>query len=542
MEQYTLKSALLFLKPYMRPYKKYFITFYIGWLAETVIAVVLPKLFGKMLDAMIYQKSMTGFLKISGEAILLSLFSSILYYWIYTKHHYLIVMFAFQIKMDIFRKYFKLRPADLKKMKIGEVMAVMQDYPVECVHFMIRGVIHQVNRLISMAVLVFFSFKIHIAAGFMMVMLSGICGGITIYVGKRSKEASMIQKEQYGGYVSWLYEMIENFLSIRLLSMQKMVKAKFAASSSEMFQQRNRINLLQALSEQVLKGLVLLSQLSIFAVSVYLLKEKIMTIGTFTVLLTYFSMMTQEITSINQNWNDAQVRVGYIRKIQEFMNHPDEEDGGTIQMEHCRGQIEINNLYFSYGSRQIYEHFSLQIHPGEKVAITGNSGCGKSTLTELLIGMVKADSGEIKMDGMEIGAYSLKTLRSRIGIMFQDSFVMDGSLKENLLLAHPKASDMQLRDAIRASGMEDYVDEWAEGMDTRIGDILSGGQKQRMAMAQLYLRQPDMIILDEPTSALDGAAEKRIVSKCMELFGDKTMIIITHSRQVEEMCDRVIRM
>ncbi len=541
MEKYTLKSAMLFLKPYISAYKKQFIAFYVGWLAETVISVLFPKLFGRMLDEMIYQKDIAAFFKISGVAIFLSLFSGALFYWIYAQHHYLIVMFAFQMKMDIFRKFFRMRPADLKKMKTGEVMAVMQDYPAECVHFLIRGVIHQINHFIILAALMLFSFQIHFIAGLMMVVLSGVCGGITIFAGKRSKEASIRQKEQYGEYIGWLYEMIENFLSIRLLSMQKKVKAKFDASSSKMFRQRNRMNLAQAISEQAIKGLFLLSQLSIFAVSVYLIQEKIITIGTFTVLLTYFSMMAQKITLINQSWNDAQSRIGTIRKIQEFMSYSDETDSGALQMEHCRGQVEINNLCFSYGSERIFDNFSLHIRPGEKVAITGDSGCGKSTLAELLIGMVKADSGEVKIDGNAVGEYSLKSLRDEIGMMFQDAFVMDGSLKENLLLAYQKASDKQLKDVISAVGLEQYVKEWPDGMDTKIGDILSGGQKQRLALAQLCLRRPGLIILDEPTSALDAAEEERMISKCMGLFIDKTMIMITHSSRVEAMCDKCVR-
>lgn len=534
-------SAMHFLKPYIRPYWKYFIAFYIGWLVDTVIVVLIPKLFGIMLDEMIYRKDAAEFFKISGVVVFLSLGSCALYYWIYAQHHYLMVMFTFQIKIAVFHKFFRMRSIDLKKAKLGEIMSIMQDYPVECMHFLIRGVIHQINNFIMIVILILFSFKIHFAAGFMMIFLSGICGGITIFSGKRSKEASIVQKEQYGGYISWLYEMIENFLSIRLLSMQETVKTKFDDFSREMFRQRDRMNLLQTLSEQVIKGLFLLSQLSIFAAAVYLIRGKIITVGTFTVLLTYFSMMTKTIVNINRGWHDAQTRIGYIRKIQEFMSYPDETDSGTLEMKQCTGKIEMNHINFSYGSGPVFENFSLQIDSGEKVAVTGDSGCGKSTLTELLAGMIKADSGEIRMDGAEIGGYSLKSLRNEIGIMFQDPFVMEGSLKENLLLANRKASDIQLHNVIRDSGLEAYVKDWTNGMDTQIGDILSGGQKQRLALAQLCLRQPNVIILDEPTSALDAAAEREIISRCMELFRDKTMIIVTHRSQVEELCDRVVR-
>ena len=538
---YTLKDAFRFLKPYMHSYQKYFVAFYIGWLAETMIVVLIPKLFGIMLDQIIYQRDMTEFFKVSGVVVFLSLYSCILYFWLYAKHHYLMVMFPFGIKIKAFEKFFQMSPADLKKLKHGEVMAVIQEYPSECMHFLIRGMIHQANNFIIIAFLLLFSFKTHFMAGVMMTVLSGICGGITIFSGSKSKEASIAQKEQYGKYVSWLYEMIENFLSIRFLSMQKTVKTKFDHFSAEIFRQKDRMNLLQTLSEQMIKGLFLISQLSIFAVSVYLIKESVITIGAFTVLMAYFSMITAKIIDINQKWNDAQTRVGFIRKIQEFMEHPDEADNGKLQMERGPGKIELNNVCFSYGSKQILQNFSLQVNPGEKIAVTGSSGCGKSTLTELLTGMIKADRGEIKIDGIEIGEYSLKSLRKEIGIMFQDAFVLEGSLKENLLLSNKNAVEAQLYHVIRDLGLEDYMKDWPDGMDTQIGGLLSGGQKQRLALCQLWLQNPNIIILDEPTAALDEAAETDIISKCMDLFRDKTMIIVTHRRQTAELCDRVVR-
>lgn len=541
MEKFTIGKGLLFLQKYIRPYRKHFAAFYGGWLVETIIAVLLPKLLGVMLDEIVYRQDVAGFMKVSGIAAIISIYSCILYYWLYAQHHYLMIMFTFHIKVDVFEKFMKIEPLRLKRFRTGEVIALIQEYPAECMHFLIRGVIHQINNFVIIAAVLVFSFRLSAAAGAAMAVLSGLCGIVTFCAGKSSGRASVRQRDEYGRYIGWLYEILENSVTIKLLGAQDLIRAKFERYSEKLFREKDRMSITQSLSGQVIKGVFLIARLAVLGTAVYMTAKDSLTIGSFTVIITYFNKLTGTLTDINQKWTDAQTRAGYIKKLHEFMECPDEEDTGKLVMEQCRGDIRIRNMKFSYGEKEVFRNFNLHITSGEKVAVTGASGSGKSTLAELLTGMLKPERGTIQIDGNGIEEYTLRSLRSRIGILWQDALIIEGSLKDNLLLADSRASDRQMWSALWESELGDYAEGLENGIDTVISGTLSGGQKQRLAIAQLCLRNPDIIIFDEPTAALDDETEYRLIEHWRKLFKNKTLIVITHRPKPLELCDRVIR-
>lgn len=541
MEKFTIGKGLLFLQKYIRPYRKHFAAFYGGWLVETIIAVLLPKLLGIMLDEIVYRQDVAEFMKVSGIAAIISIYSCILYYWLYAQHHYLMIMFTFHIKVDVFEKFMKIEPLRLKRFRTGEVIALIQEYPAECMHFLIRGVIHQINNFVIIAAVLVFSFRLSAVAGAAMAMLSGLCGIVTFCAGKSSGRASVRQRDEYGRYIGWLYEILENSVTVKLLGAQDLIRAKFERYSEKLFREKDRMSITKSLSGQVIKGVFLIARLAVLGTAVYMTAKDSLTIGSFTVIITYFNKLTGTLTDINQKWTDAQTRAGYIKKLHEFMECPDEEDTGKLVMEHCRGDIRIRNMKFSYGEKEVFRNFNLHITFGEKVAVTGASGSGKSTLAELMTGMLKPERGTIQIDGNRIEEYTLRSLRSRIGILWQDALIIEGSLKDNLLLADSRASDRQMWRALWESELGDYAERLENGIDTVISGTLSGGQKQRLAIAQLCLRNPDIIIFDEPTAALDDETEYRLIEHWRKLFKDKTLIVITHRPKPLELCDRVIR-
>lgn len=542
MQKFTVKDAIGFLMKYVHPYKKHFFAFYAGWLLETVVSIFIPKILGIMLDTIVYQQNIADFLKASLVVVLLMVYSCILYYWLYAQHHYLMIMFTFQIKIAVFEKFLKLHPKKRQELSTGEIMAVIQDYPAECMHFLIRGVIHQINNFIIIAVLLVFSFRMNLLLGSLMVCLAFGCGVITILFGKQSKASSVKEQKVYGKYIGWLYEILENFISIRLMGAQKSVEDKYYSYSKNLFKEKNRMNLFQEGSDQIIKGVILISELCIFALSAYLMEGNMLSIGAFTVVLAYFNRLSNTVTDINQKWNDAQTRAGFIEKICDFLKLPDEADRGKKTMGYCHGEIQIENLQFSYGMNQIFHDFCLHIKAKEKIGIVGASGCGKSTLADLLTGLLKPDAGKIEIDGVNIKEYSLKSLRSKVGIMYQDALFVDGSIRENLLFGKKNASKAEMMEALKNAGLQKYINDLPEGLDSHTCNEMSGGQKQRLAIARIILEDPDIIILDEPTSALDSGMEQRIMAGLIELFQDKTMIIITHRRETAELCDRVIRL
>lgn len=544
MDSFSIWEAVSFLKKYIKPYIKHFIAFYAGWLVETIAVILTPKMLGIMLDQIIYQQDLMGFFKVSLVVVFLSVFSCILYYWIYAQHHYLMIMYTFGIKVDVLEQFMEIEPEILSSLSAGELISLIQEYPPECMHFLVRGFIHQINNVIIVGTILILSFKIHVIIGILMLLLSIVCAGTSIFFGRKNKNASIRQRKVYGNYIGWLYEVIENAADICFLNAQDTMKQKYKDFSNKMFSEQNKMHLFQDISEQVIKGIFLVVQIGIFFMAAFLTGKGALTVGAFTVIVTYFNKLTSTIIEFNQQWNDAQTRAGYVQKIKEFMEYPKEKDDGKQEFTDCLGEINIQHMKFSYGQKNIYKDFSMDVKSNEKVAIVGESGIGKSTLADLLVGLLEPDAGKIMVDGVEIENYTKKSLRKHMGILFQESLIFEGSLKDNLMLGNPKASEKEIWHAVRCADLEKCIADLPEGLDTWIGNEgvkLSGGQKQRLAIAQICLRNPKIIILDEPTSALDHESEEKIIQNWKEVFKDKTVIVITHRKKPLELCQQIIK-
>lgn len=544
MDSFSIWEAVSFLKKYIKPYIKHFIAFYAGWLVETIAVILTPKMLGIMLDQIIYQQDLMGFFKVSLVVVFLSVFSCILYYWIYAQHHYLMIMYTFGIKVDVLEQFMEIEPEILSSLSAGELISLIQEYPSECMHFLIRGFIHQINNVIIVGAILILSFRINVIIGILMLLLSIVCAGTSIFFGRKNKNASIRQRRVYGDYIGWLYEVIENAADICLLNAQDTMKQKYKDFSNKMFLEQNKMHLFQDISEQVIKGIFLVAQIGIFFMAAFLSGKGAFTVGAFTVIVTYFNKLTSTIIEFNQQWNDAQTRAGYVQKIKEFMEYPKEKDDGKQEFTDCLGEINIQHMKFSYGQKNIYKDFSMDVKSNEKVAIVGESGIGKSTLADLLVGLLETDAGKIMVDGVEIENYTKKSLRKHMGILFQESLIFEGSLKDNLMLGNPKAQETEIWHAVRCADLEKCIADLPEGLDTWIGNEgvkLSGGQKQRLAIAQICLRNPKIIILDEPTSALDHESEEKIIQNWKEVFKDKTVIVITHRKKPLELCQQIIK-
>ncbi|MBX9809128.1 ABC transporter ATP-binding protein/permease [Candidatus Gracilibacteria bacterium] len=208
--------------------------------------------------------------------------------------------------------------------------------------------------------------------------------------------------------------------------------------------------------------------------------------------------------------------------------------------------IEIQNISYGYSSKKIFEDFSLIIEKGKKIALVGASGGGKTTLIKLIAGYLRPESGSISILGNELGNTALKTYYPHIGYLTQDPAVFDATIRDNLLSAigdkNSKNSDKKLIEALKLAHCE-FVFDLEKGLDTEIGERgvrLSGGQKQRIAIAKIFLKDPEIILLDEPTSALDSFSEEAITIALDELFKGRTVIIVAHRLQTVRKADDII--
>ncbi|NMA93837.1 MAG: ATP-binding cassette domain-containing protein [Clostridiales bacterium] len=207
--------------------------------------------------------------------------------------------------------------------------------------------------------------------------------------------------------------------------------------------------------------------------------------------------------------------------------------------------IEIENLSFAYGEQAILKDFNLKIAPGEILGIQGESGCGKSTLLKLIMRFWSADMGEIRLCGVPIENINTQSLWNNIGYMTQNTEFFEGTIRDNLLIAKPNASDGKMKAALEKASILDFVESLEHGMDTRLtelGDNFSAGERQRFGLARCFLEDAGILLLDEPTSNLDVLNENIILSALKEYQAGRTIIMVSHRESSLKICDRIIQM
>ena len=205
--------------------------------------------------------------------------------------------------------------------------------------------------------------------------------------------------------------------------------------------------------------------------------------------------------------------------------------------------IDFENVNFEYENNvPVLKNLSLHVDKGETIALVGNSGGGKSTIVNLIPRFYDIKSGAIKFDGTDIKNFDISSLRDNISFVFQDNFLFSGSIRENILMGKPEATDDELQNVIKMAHLDEFLSTLEEGIDTYVGErgaSLSGGQRQRVAIARAMIKNAPIVILDEATSALDNESEA-IVQKALDnLMQNKTVFVIAHRLSTISNADRI---
>jgi len=277
----------------------------------------------------------------------------------------------------------------------------------------------------------------------------------------------------------------------------------------------------------------------------YLINSGSMTAGSFASFVTSLLLLYKPVKTLGNTLTGIQnIFVAMGRIFELFDLEPEIKDcANPKELKGFNKSIDFCDVNFEYiENHPVLKNFSLSVSKNETLAIVGNSGGGKSTLVNLLPRFYDIKSGSIKIDGVDIREYSLKSLRSNISMVFQDNFLYTGTVLENIMMGNPDASKEELELAIHSAHLEEVIKELPDGIDTLLGErglTLSGGQRQRVAIARAMLRNAPIVILDEATSALDNESEA-IVQKAMDnLMKDRTVFIIAHRLSTIKNANRI---
>ena len=235
-----------------------------------------------------------------------------------------------------------------------------------------------------------------------------------------------------------------------------------------------------------------------------------------------------------------------LDRTEEIMNMDPEDDANerNIILEKINGDIVFDNVSFYYEEgKDVLKNISFNAKPGTVTALVGTSGSGKSTIAGLAASFLNPQAGKILIDGNDITKVSLNSYRSHLGVVLQDDFLFEGSIKENILFPRPDANKEQLLNAVRAAHVNEFTDRFEDGLETVIGERgvkLSGGQRQRIAIARALLADPKILLLDEATSNLDTESETYIQESLKELMKGRTTLVIAHRLSTIRQADQIL--
>jgi ATP-binding cassette subfamily B protein len=281
----------------------------------------------------------------------------------------------------------------------------------------------------------------------------------------------------------------------------------------------------------------------------YLVLQHQMTVGMLLAFNTYLVLLTGPLQSIG--WFVVQFqralvssrRIGSVLQIEAKVADPPTEE--VVPLPAGKGAIGFHDIGFSYASapRPVLDGFELDIEGGSVVALVGPTGSGKSTLGALIARLYDPDRGVVTLDGAPLRNLPLAEVRAAVGVVFEDNFLFDGTIADNLRVGRQGATDDELREAILLARADEIVDALPDGLYTPIGEqghALSGGQRQRIALARAILAEPRVLVLDDATSAVDAAKEREILDGLRSLMGDRTIVIISHRAATVALADRVV--
>ena len=263
----------------------------------------------------------------------------------------------------------------------------------------------------------------------------------------------------------------------------------------------------------------------------------------FTLLLGFMITPIIQMSNIGSQLTEA---LAGLDRTEEIMNIQSESNDAsrTINLKNIIGDVVFNNVSFSYDKgKQVLHNISFKAEQGSVTALVGSSGSGKSTIASLVASFISPESGTITIDGNDISKVNLNSFRSQLGVVLQDDFLFEGTIRENILFPRPNASEKQVAEAVKLAYVNEFTDRFDDGLDTLIGERgvkLSGGQRQRITIARAVLADPRVLILDEATSNLDTESESLIQKSLTHLMQGRTTFVIAHRLSTIKQANKIL--
>jgi ATP-binding cassette, subfamily B, putative efflux pump len=346
---------------------------------------------------------------------------------------------------------------------------------------------------------------------------------------------------------SYLHERVQGMQVIKSFAIEEHEQTQFSKQNRNFLEKAIAQTRWNAKSFSAVNTITDIAPLIVIGFSAYQVIDGQLTIGTMIAFIAYIDRLYNPLRRLVNSSTTLTQSIASMDRVFELIDEKyDIEDAPhAVPCEKVQGNISFNNVSFSYNENEelVLKNINLEVTKGETIALVGMSGGGKSSLVSLIPRFYDVTAGEILLDGTDIRNFNVRSLRDKIGMVFQDNILFSDSVKENILLGNPSATDEEVIQAAIAANAHEFIMNLPAGYDTKVGERgvkLSGGQKQRIAIARVFLKNPPLLILDEATSALDLESEHLIQESFETLAKDRTTFIVAHRLSTITHANRIV--
>ena len=393
-----------------------------------------------------------------------------------------------------------------------------------------------------------FMLAINVKITLVVVLITPVSLFVASFIARRTFSMFILQSATRGEQTALINEMIENQKVVQAFSKEKDVLKTFDEINGRLEKASLQATFFSSLTNPCTRFVNSLVYTGVGLVGAFLAMKRVLTVGQLTCFLSYANQYTKPFNEISGVVTELQNALACAERIfhliEEKPQIPEPEHVKTLT--DVRGNVELEHVCFSYEPEQkLIEDFNLRVEPGQRVAIVGPTGCGKTTIINLLMRFYDVDAGSIQVEVLYIRDVTRRSLRESYGMVLQETWLKAGTIRENLVMGKPEATEEEMITAAKAAHAHSFIKRLPNGYDTVIGEeggSLSAGQKQLLCIARVMLCLPPMLILDEATSSIDTRTEMKIQNAFARMMEGRTSFIVAHRLSTIQEADIILVM
>ena len=542
----TQKETIKKVLHYIRRYRFFLIVSLVLALITVVLTLYVPILTGQAVDLIVGkgQVDFAGVYHICvkiGIAILLTMAAQWVMNVANNKITYSVVR---DIRTDAFEKIQILPLSYIDSHSYGGIVSRVIADADQFADGLLMGFTQLFTGVITILGTLGFMLSVSVPIALVVVVLTPVSLFVAAFIAKRTYQMFRMQSETRGEQTALIEEMIGNQKVVQAFGQENEVGDRFDEINDRLSKYSLQGTFFSSITNPSTRFVNALVYAAVGVFGAFFAIQGGISVGQLSCFLSYANPFN-EISGVVTELQNAIACAGRVLElIEETPEIPDSED--AIKLGKADGKVEIEDVYFSYEPNQkLIEHFNLQVKPGQRVAIVGPTGCGKTTLINLLMRFYDVNSGAIKVSEKDIRKVTRESLRANYGMVLQETWLKQGTIRENIVMGRENATDDEVLAAAKASHAHSFIKRLPNGYDTVIGEdggSLSAGQKQLLCITRVMLCLPPMLILDEATSSIDTRTEMRIQKAFATMMQGRTSFLVAHRLSTIQEADVILVM